>query len=293
MKNFEYFAPETTEEAIRLLDEHGEAAKPLAGGTDLLIFMRDQKITPDVIVDLKGINALSGIEELPDGSVQFGSLTPMQDLAVHPMMRERYPHFISSIREVGSIQVRNLATVGGNICNASPAADTPPTLLTLNAQVRLAGPRGERVIPLREFFVGPGQTALERDEVLTHVILPSPQPRSGGCYIKLANRQAMDIAFVGVSSYVVLDEDHTVVDARIALGAVAPTPLRVDAAETILQGQQLTKEVLSEAGEAAEAASRPITDHRASVEYRRMMVKVLTRRAVLRAAEKARNGNGR
>lgn len=288
MKDFEYFAPETLEEAIRLLDEYGEAARPLAGGTDLLVFMRDWRVTPDVVVDLKRIPTLYGVEELPDGGVRFGALVPMYDLERDGMLQAKYPHLVSALREVGSIQIRNLATVGGNVCNASPAADTPPALLTLQAQVRLEGPQGERILPLQEFFRGPGQTVLRRGEVLTHFLLPPPRPRSGGCYIKLANRRAMDIAFVGVAAWVALNGDDTIAEARIALGAVAPTPIRAEEAEAILRGQPLEERVLREAAGAAEAASKPITDQRASAEYRRMMVEVLTRRALLRAAEQAK-----
>jgi carbon-monoxide dehydrogenase medium subunit len=187
---------------------------------------------------------------------------------------------------VGSWQIRNLATVGGNLCTASPSAEIAPILLALDAQAHIAGPRGRRSIPMLEFFTGVRRTVLEPDELLVSVEVPAPGDHAGSHYIKFKERQKMDIAFVGVAAAVDLEPgDGVIRDARIALGAVAPTPIRAPAAEASLRGQRLTDALLEQVGQEAAAASRPIADVRASAEYRREMVDVLTKRAVRRALE--------
>jgi carbon-monoxide dehydrogenase medium subunit len=285
MVNFEYFAPATVEEAVALLAEHGPDAKVLAGGTDVLIFMRDGKLRPKVVVDITKIPGLDTIA-CDETGLHLGALATMRAVEKDAVIAAHYPHLVSSIREVGGIQIRNLATVMGNVCNSSPAADTIPPLLTMDAVVRLVGPRGERTVPLSGFFTGPGKNVMEPGELAVELTVPAPAAHTGGAYYKLAGRRAMDIAFVGVAAQVARD-NGTITDVKIALGAVAPTPVRAAAAEDLLRGQALTEGLLEQAGQAALSVASPISDQRASAEYRRAMVPVLTKRMVRQAYEMA------
>jgi len=286
MVNFEYFAPATVEEACTLLARYGQEAKVLAGGTDVLIFLRDGKLRPRALVDITRIPGLDGVSYDGSTGLRLGALATLRAIEKNPVVAAHYPHLVSAIREVGSIQIRNLATVMGNVCNSSPAADTVPPLLTMEAAVRLVGPQGERTVPLTQFFTGPGQNVIAPGELAVELIAPPPPPHTGGAYYKLAARRAMDIAFVGVAAQVSRD-NGTLTDVRIALGAVAPTPVRATAAEEVLRGRTLTEELLEQAGQAALAAASPISDHRASAEYRRAMVPVLTKRLVRQAYQLA------
>lgn len=293
MKEFEYLDPPTLDEAIAHLASHGAETQLLAGGTDLLLLMQAGVAAADYVVDVRGIPELQALEYDEARGLTLGAAVTLRTAETSPIVRRRYPHLASAAAEIGSIQVRNLGTVGGNVCNAAPSADVAPALLTLETTARIAGPRGERVVPLDQFFVGPRQTVLQPDELLVSLQVPPPGARTGGAYLKLKVRPALDIAMVGVAATVKLAPGGGVVQrARIALAAVAPTPLRVPEAEALLEGQALTADLLVEVGRAAAAASRPISDLRASAEYRREMVAVLTRRAVRQAVERAKADSG-
>ncbi|HIE51295.1 MAG TPA: xanthine dehydrogenase family protein subunit M [Armatimonadetes bacterium] len=290
MARFEYFAPTSIEEVIRLLQEHGKEAKVLAGGTDLLVFMRDGRVKPRWVIDLTRVEGWAYLTETEEGGVRIGAMTTLREIEISPLLQARYTALVQGAREVGSVQIRNRATLGGNLCTSSPAADTPPSLLTFDATVRLRGPAGERLVALSEFFTGPGENVLQPAEVLVEVLLPPLPPRTGSHYLKLSTRRALDLAFVGVAARVTLaEEGETLAEVRLGLGAVAPTPRRVEAVEELLRGQPLTEETLARAAKVAQAAVQPITDVRASAEYRRAMVGVLTKRALQRAYAAAQN----
>jgi carbon-monoxide dehydrogenase medium subunit len=288
VKAFDYHAPRTLDEAVALVAEHGPTAKLLAGGTDLIIFMQDGKLAPEVIIDITRIAALNGIEYSEKTGLRLGAGTKMRAIESSPVIQQYYPHLVHGAAEVGSIQMRNLATIGGNVCTASPAGDTLPPLLAGDAVAVLVGPDGEREVPLDAFWTGPGQTVMAPHELLKALRLPPPGPRSSGAYFKLAERKAMDLAFVGVAATVTLNGGGDAIeDVRIALGAVAPTVIRATDAEAILRGEPIDDARLGQAGRAAREATHPISDQRASADYRLAMVDALTQRVVRRAVRAA------
>ncbi len=290
MKDFTYLAPSTLAEALGLLAEKRERAKVLAGGTDLMLLMQDGVFTPDYVIDIRRIPELNMLEFDPQRGLILGAATALRRIETSPVILQRYPHLATGAREIGSIQIRNLGSIGGNICTATPSADIIPSLLSLDAVARIASTRGERQVPLEAFFTGVRKTVLEPDELLVDLRIPAPPPRTSGSYIKLYTRPAMDLAIVGVAATVTLAAgDTTIQRARISLGAVAPTPIRVREAEEILVGRVPTDDILAEAGEAAARAARPISDVRASAEYRREQCDLMTRRAVRQAVERAKS----
>lgn len=275
MKAFEYLRPGSFAEASRLLVEHGTQAKVLAGGTDLIVRMRDHVISPRYVVDIKGIPGGDSIVANA-GGVVIGFAATLNSIASSPLIRENYPILAEAAHSVGSCQVRNRATLAGNLCNASPAADTAPALLVLGATVLVTGPKGDREIPIGEFFTGPGRTVLEPGEIVKAISIPD-LGESRGCYIKHSRRKAVDLATVGVAVLAVGKPGNT--NVRIALGAVAPTPIRATKAEAIL-GETLSEGAIDRAAAAAAEAASPITDLRGTKEYRTEMIGVLTRRAL-------------
>lgn len=281
MKSFEFFEPTTLAEASRLFAQ--EDAQLLAGGTDLVIGMKALTEMPQSVISLQKIAGLTGIAR-DAGGVSIGAMTKVRDIEVSEEIQNGYTALAEGAAEIGSIQIRNLATLGGNIAHASPAADTVAALLALNAQVDIASADGERSVPINALFTGPGQTVLTAGEIITQFRLPSPA--SGSHYIKHKIREVMDLAFIGVAAAVDMD-DGTITSARIGLAAVAPTPIRAPEAEELLAGNSLTDALLAEAGEAAVAACSPISDLRCSAEHRREMVDVLTRRTVQEAVARA------
>ena len=288
VKSFEYIAPSSLDEAIRFLNEHRGAAKILAGGTDLTVRMKERIVTPEYVVDLKRIPGLKGISSAETDGLRIGALTAMPDVAYAEEVGRRFPMLAEGAGSIGSVQVRNRATIGGNLCNAAPCADTAPPLLCLGAAAKIAGPEGERTVPFDEFFVGPGETVLSEAEILTEIQIPSPLPRAGGAYTRHTTRRAMDIAVVGVGAAVTLGaEDGVCEDVRIVLGSAAPVPLRARNAEASLQGKVLTDELVREAGEIAAEEARPIDDVRGSAWFRKEIVKVLVRRMLTCARERA------
>ncbi|MFN3652051.1 MAG: FAD binding domain-containing protein [Armatimonadota bacterium] len=277
MNSFHYLEPRSIDEAARLLREHGAGARILAGGTDLIVQMETGRRQPETVVYLGRIPELRGIETA-DGGLRIGAGATLRQVENHPVVRERYPSLSRGCAEVGSVQIRNLATLAGNLCNASPSADTSPALLAYDAAVEITGgSAGSRVVPVGDFWTGPGRTVLEPGELVTAIRLPTAPAGRRDFYTKLAVRKAMDLAMVGVCVALVPDGDRAH-DVRIALGAVAPVCLRaVDAEAAVERGGAAASD---EAAALAEAAVSPIDDQRASAAYRREMVRVLTARAL-------------
>ncbi|MCY3549765.1 MAG: xanthine dehydrogenase family protein subunit M [Candidatus Poribacteria bacterium] len=283
MNSFEFHEPTTLAEASRLFAE--EHSQLLAGGTDLVIGMKALTETPQSVISLQKIPGLAGITTEADNSISIGAMTKVREIEISADIQQHHTALAEGAAEIGSIQIRNLATIGGNIAHASPAADTVAGLLVADAQVDIASTDGERTVPIDELFTGPGQTVLAPGEIITSFRLPSPA--SGSHYIKHKIREVMDLAFIGVAAAINLD-GGTITDARIGLAAVAPTPIRATEAENLLNGNAPTAELVKQAGEAAAAASSPISDLRCSAEHRKEMVDVLTRRTIQQALERAR-----
>jgi CO/xanthine dehydrogenase FAD-binding subunit len=287
MKSFDYFAPQSFKDAASLLHRYGNKAKLLAGGTDLSLRLERRVVDPGVVVDLKKIRALRGIK-LNRKGLTIGALTLMDEIASSPSVKGRYAIVADAAAVVGSIQTRSRATVGGNLCNASPAADTAPALMALAARARIASSQRQREVPLEEFFLGPGKTCLQANELLREIFIPSPALRSGSSFQR-CTRTVMDIALVNCAVFVSLASKQEVIsDVRIALGAVAPTPIRAKPAETFLIGKIADQDAIEKAAELAAAGVSPIDDVRSSAAYRRQMARVLTRRALEAALNRAR-----
>jgi len=282
---FEFYQPMTLQEASRLLKDNGPGGRLLAGGTDLVIAMKEKALLPKYVVDLKRIPGLAGIRENSNGGITLGALTTMREIEISPLITKKYPFLAQSAAEVGSIQIRNRATIGGNMANATPSADTAPALIALNATAKIAGATGERSINLEEFFKGPGQTVMSAEEILTEITIPKTGPRLVGEYIKFSPREMMDLAYVGVAvAYNLGEKDKKCDGVRILLGAVAPTPIRAKRAEAALEARVLTEELAEKIGAIAAEEAKPISDVRSSAEYRRAMVGAMTKRALLNAA---------
>lgn len=289
MKRFDYFAPLSLPEALAILAERPEAA-PLAGGTNILVQIKEGHRSETAVLSLRRLPELTLLthQDDPPGSLVIGAAVTMKRIAGDPWIQSHYPALATAAGLIGSVQTRNMATVGGNLCNASPSADTAPPLLVFDTQVVLAGAGGERDLPLAEFFIGPGVTALRPGELLKALVIPGTPARFGSAYVRHIPRAAMDISVVGVAAAVSLDPDQTIAEARIALGAVAPTPMRAGAAERLLNGRPVDGNLIAEAGSAAAAEAQPVDDVRASVAYRRHLVNVLTQDALRKAIENAR-----
>ncbi len=290
MRPFDYFSPPTITEATRIFADYngdpsagsGQVARALAGGTDLLIRVKRNQWHPRAVVNLKRIPGLRGISL--NGELRLGALVTLNDLIRSPIIREHFPVLAYTASKMAGVQVRTLATVGGNLCNASPAADTAPPLIALNARAVVVGTHGERVIPLDEFFTGVGKSALAPDEILREILVPCDASVRAS-YTKLEHREAMDIAIAGVAVAVNSQQSSVnsqqCVDVKIVLGAVAPTPMRAKHAEEILRGKELTEERIREAARVAASEAKPIDDVRGSAWYRREMIEVLTRRQLM------------
>ena len=292
MLRFDFLEARNLRHAISLLERHGDDARLVAGSTDFLVRWRQGFWRPSCVINIKGITSLERITYSPRNGLRLGALATVQAIESHPQIRRRYQALATGATSFAGVQVRNLATVGGNVCNASPAGDTLPALLAFDAQCSIAGPAGDRNLPLADLFQGPGRTALDRNEILTALTLPTPPPNTGSLYIKHSPRGAMDIATVGVASVISLEEDRrTCREAHIALGAVGPTPFRATAAENVLKGQEVTQDLLAEAAAEAERLATPIDDVRGTAYYRKAMVEALTRRTLQHALRMA-SGQG-
>ena len=292
MRPFDYYAPRTTLEAVALLRELGEFARPIAGGTDLVVQMKEGRTRfhyPDMVISLAAISEMQGVDFHAAEGLRIGAGTRLADIAGSSVVRERYPALAEGAGVVGSIQTMNMGTIGGNVCNAAPSADTAPALLAYEAQAIIVGRDGRRSMPIGDFFRGPGITALEPGELLAEIRLPAPPPNTGGTYRRHTPRKQMDIAVVGVAAIITVDSG-TISRARIALGAVGPTPLRARQAEAALEGAHPGDDAFARAAEAAATECRPISDVRGSAEFRGHLVRVMTERLVREAVRAAGGG---
>lgn len=287
MQPFDYAEPATLDEAVALLDRLGDRASLLAGGTDLLVQLKERVKRPSHVVDLKRIPGLATLAYDASRGLSIGALVTTREVELSPVTRRHYAGLARAATDFASIQVRHRATVVGNVCRASPSADTLPPLIADGAVLAVAGPHGAREIPLAAFCLGPGRTALARGEVATGLTVPAPAPRTGKVYLKHGRRAQMELATVGVAVTLTLDAAGACRDARVVLAAVGPTPLRAAGAERALAGARPDAAALDAAADAAMRDARPIDDVRASADYRRAMVGVLVRRAVAEAARLA------
>ena len=292
MARFEYLEARTVRQAISLMSRHGQDARLVAGSTDFLIRWRQGVWQPKVVINLQHIPALSKISFSRKNGLRLGAAVTVQAIEENEYVRRNYPALATGATSFAGTQIRNLATIGGNICNASPAGDTLPALLALGAECRVIGPNGERIFALDQMFIGPGKTCLEMGEILTEIRLPPPKPNTGSIYIKHSPRGAMDIATVGVASLITLRNGRNFCDdVKISLGCVAPTPILATKAEGILKGKELTPGRLDEAARLAVASVTPIDDVRGSASYRKSIVGALTKRTLDRAIEIARGNH--
>ena len=280
LPKFEYMRPKSLAQALSLLAEHGGSAKVMAGGTDLIPQLKKREIeAPRYVIDLKGIKGLDSIEATAKEGLKIGTLTTIAAIENSSTVRTGFFPLYEAAASMASPQVRNRGTFAGNICSAVPSADSAPALLALDAWVRLASTRGERKVALDAFFEGPRKTVVAEDELLVGIVVPGMRRGSRGTYLKLSPRHSMDLAVVGVA-VVATCEDGVCREIRIALGAVAPTPVRAPVAEAMLRGRKVTPELIDEAANNAISQCSPIDDHRASREYRCDMVYAMTRRAL-------------
>lgn len=281
LPRFDHLESKTVEEACSLLSKYKGKAKVIAGGTDLLPAMRNREVTPAYIINVRSIPNLDYIHYTDAEGLKIGALATLYDIESSPIIREKFPMVADAASKIGTPQVRNMGTIGGNLCNAAPSADTAPPLIGLEAKAKINGPNGERVIALEEFFIGPGENALQADEILTEIQIPNPPPHTRGVYLKLPARTMVDLAVVGVAVVVTLDDkERSIVDAKIVLGAVAPTPVRARQAEDIIKSKAISRELIEKAAEAAAGEAKPISDLRGSASYRKEMVNTLTKRAI-------------
>lgn len=281
LPGFDYVRPSSIDEASALLLKHSGEARLFMGGTDLFVRMRDGALAPQLLIDVKHLPGMTDIHFDPRAGLRVSAAVDMNTIARHPAVIEHYPLLVEAISTVASYQLRSRATLGGNLCNASPAADTAPAVLVFEARVVACGPEGERTIPAVEFFLGPGKHALKPGELVVRIEFPIPPTGSTGCYLKLGRNTAGDLAIAGAAVLAHLDKAApSGCRFRIALASVAPTPLRVPSAEAALAQGPLNDSCLDAAADLACDAARPISDLRASADYRRAMVRTLTRRAL-------------
>jgi len=283
--SFEYFRPKTIPEAIAFLQQYGDDAKILSGGQSLIPMMKLRLARPSYLVDINRIEGLSHIKE-ESGFLKIGGLTREAELEASPVVRAKYPIIIDTAHVIADPQVRNLATVGGNLAHGDPANDHPATMLALGAQIVATGPKGERVIPVEDFFLSLFSTALQHDEILTEIRIPIPPPRSGGAYFKL-ERKVGDFATAAVAAQLTLDGNGTCQKVGIGLTNVGPTPIKPRKAEDTLRGKKIDGSTIAQAAQLAADESEPSADLRGPVEYKRSLVKELTKRALTRAVERA------
>ena len=279
LPQFEFMSASTLEEACKLLYEHDGKAKVMAGATDLIPPMRDKVFTPEYIIDLKRIPGLDELSYDEKEGLSIGALTTLRTLETSPLVKEKNPAVATAAKVIASTQIRAKGTLVGNICNSSPSNDSAPNLLVQGAKIHVQGVDGTRVIPVEEFFLGVRKTSLQPGEIVTKVVIPPLAENEKAAYMKFAVRKAMDLAIIGVAAKIRL-ENGICTDAKIALGAVAITPILAPKAAEALIGKELTDEVMEAAAQAAMDSCSPISDIRASKEYRKAMIGVFTKRAI-------------
>jgi carbon-monoxide dehydrogenase medium subunit len=312
LKKYEYYKPETIKEAIDLMETLEEATY-IAGGTDVMVLMRQKKLTPKNLISLRNIQNLAYIDS--NNGLRFGSATTHNEIERDDVIRTHYSALNDATSNLGSIQIRNVATIGGNICNAAPSADTACPLLVLDAKVVVVGPKGERAVNIDDFFLGPGKTVLQRGELVKEFAIPFFGDNTGSAYIKHTRRKAMDLPIIGVAARITIsigknggelrckdmlctidsisnvlsrfeDEELRCEDVRIAMGVVAPRPIRAKKAEEALKGKVISEKVFEEISEIAASEASPRDSIRGEAWYRREMVKVLTKRAIMRSIDR-------
>lgn len=286
MRPFEYLAPDTVEAAVAALAGNGEDARPLAGGTDLLVDIKHESVAAGMLVDLTRIAECKGIAETDDG-LRFGSLVTHTEIMESDLVRAHAPAMIDAARTIGAVQTRNLGTLGGNLVTCVPSVDSGPVLIALDAEVTLAGPGRRRRLTLAEFFVGPRKTALEPGEILVDVIVPKANLGKSCAFRKFGLRKGQALALVNAAAAAALDGSGALTETRIALGAVAPTVIRAREAEARLDGNRPEPALIAEAADIAVGEAKPISDFRASAEYRRELIRALTGRVLNAALEGA------
>ena len=291
LPEFELLIPESLEEAITILAEKGDECKIVAGGTDVYVDMHGSFESKPVIVDIKKIKELKVFDYYPGDRLEVGALTTHHFLDRSPVIREHFAALQEGASQVGSVQIRHRGTIGGNMCNAVPSADTLGPLLVLDAIAVIVGPEGRREVPVDEFFLGPKKTVLKNGELLEKIIIPDKKSK-GSAYIKFTRRNAMDLALLGASAYMDIDDEGLCRDVRISLTTCAPVPMRAREAEAVLEGKAPDEENLIAAGLAASKEAKPRSSWRCTEEYRRDVLKSIVPRALRIAADRAEKGEG-
>jgi carbon-monoxide dehydrogenase medium subunit len=281
LPDFNYYQPETIPDACEILARYGSKAKVLAGGTDVLPKMKQELLAPEALVSLRGISGMSDIEYFPGRGVVIGARATPNEIVNSTVLNENFMSVSEAAHSMANNQIRNMGSIGGNIVNAVPSADLPPILIALGATVVLVGTEGSRTMMLEDFIVGPSRTAINPDEILEAVVIPD-QSTTGSAYLKFGLRASGALAVVGVAASVTM-QAGIAEEIRIVLGAVAPIPMRAKKAEAKLRGKKVTEKLIAEAAQSAASECKPISDIRASEEYRREMIRVFTRRALLKA----------
>jgi carbon-monoxide dehydrogenase medium subunit len=309
MKKFDYLKPKTLEDVLSLLNQHGKKAALIAGGTDVIVMMKQKTMSPGVLISLRGIPGLDQIQY--DVTLRIGAMVTHRALEKSDLIRKQFSALADAVDALGSIQIRNVATIGGNVCTAAPSADTATPLLVLGAQVKIKSLKEEKTVSIEEFFMGPGETILKKGEIVTEFIIPKPLPNTGSAYWKHQRRLALDLPILGVSALLTLDkstvscsdmlcttspissilhtmeqDELTCKDVKIALGVAAPVPIRAIKAENLMRGKKISDELLEEVGEIAAKEAQPRDTIRGEAWYRRDMIKVLVKRMAMKAIER-------
>jgi carbon-monoxide dehydrogenase medium subunit len=309
MKKFDYLKPKTLGEALSLLNQHGKKAALIAGGTDVIVMIKQKTMSPGVLISLRGVPGLDQIQY--DGTLRIGAMVTHRALEKSDLIRKAFSALADAVDALGSIQIRNVATIAGNICTAAPSADTATPLLVLGAQVKIKSLKEEKTVPIDEFFMGPGETILKKGEIVTELVIPKPLPNTGSAYWKHQRRLALDLPILGVSALLTLDkstvscsdmlcttspissilhtmeqDELTCKDVKIALGVAAPVPIRATKAENLLRGKKISDELLEEVAETAAKEAQPRDTIRGEAWYRRDMIRVLVKRMAMKSIER-------
>jgi len=290
MGPFVYLEPQSTKEALSLLAKYNEKAKVLAGGTDLVPLMRQKSLNPQYVINIGNLDSYKSIHSEHKTGLCIGALTTIREIEKSPILKTEYKMIPQAVAQLASIPIRNVATIGGNLCNASPAADTAPILMALSARVKLVSAARERIVSLADFFTGPGTIVCKPDELMTEIQIAPLPPNTYGVYLKCSTKGGQELALVGVAIVITFDSSSRICkDVKIALGSVAPTPIRAHKAEAVLKGKTINNELTWEAAQTASSEARPIDDIRGSAEYRREMLKIFTRDALNQVAGLAKS----